>query len=174
MNAMSCWESFLKETAKRAKTTLTLNVLNKMRSRESLTTEQLAKLLDRYAKGLVVNKCSLEDIIDCLQFANDKVMLEDGIMKDCLLSIINSNLIDDKTFICFLLQIRKSISTQVLNGLNSKLIEKGKENIMFTVFNLAINNAFGKANNKEITLPRKYISQLVILQQRKMLSHYNP
>jgi len=168
MRVISCWEIFLKEAAKRAKTALVLEVLNKMRSRECLTTEQLGKLLDRYAKGLIMNKRQAADIMDCLQFANEKVMLEDDIMEDCLFTIVNNDLIDDKKFVWFLLQIRKSMSTQVLNNLNSKLIESRKENIMFTVFNLAINNAFSKVNTKEVILPRKYITQLVILQQKKM------
>eukprot|EP00826_Nyctotherus_ovalis_P040661 TRINITY_DN4028_c0_g2_i4.p2 TRINITY_DN4028_c0_g2~~TRINITY_DN4028_c0_g2_i4.p2 ORF type:complete len:194 (-),score=60.27 TRINITY_DN4028_c0_g2_i4:126-707(-) len=96
-------------------------------------------------------------------------MLEDATMESCLLSIIKSNIVGDNNFIKIVIQIRKSISSQVLNSLNSKLIELSKEGIMLTLFSLAINNAFTQVSPKEIVLPHKYIRQLVVLQQRKIL-----
>lgn len=127
----------------------------------------MGRLVDKYVKTLVAED-AVADVVECLLFASGKVALEDATVETCLLCVIKNNLVDDKRFIKIVIQIRRSISSQVLNSLNSRLIELNKEGIMLTLFNLAVNNAFTQVSPKEIALPHKYIRQLVVLQQREM------
>eukprot|EP01022_Parablepharisma_sp_SALTPOND_P026540 TRINITY_DN64353_c1_g1_i1.p5 TRINITY_DN64353_c1_g1~~TRINITY_DN64353_c1_g1_i1.p5 ORF type:complete len:118 (+),score=7.66 TRINITY_DN64353_c1_g1_i1:1692-2045(+) len=60
------------------------------------------------------------------------------------------------------------MTARVLNNLNTKLIEMGKENVALSLFNLGLNSAFEKIKEEEITMPSKQMKRLVVLQQKKM------